>query len=257
MKKNTTFNFVFFSYILLFSNAFAVKPKVSIENFNNSVEENSFSNVFNLLKDVKQELELEKDKMQLFEDNFVLLNNILTNSNLSISEMLEQFSEVTEKLNYLLNDEQFVSSLGYELKEKVLELEKLIELFIKIRDFDLSELVVDFSTISNAINSINNFLSEKEKLDSFVDFEIPVRSFNDIDIDTKAAENPKYGVEIRLDEDGNIEEFPLDDRSLITKAGDFIVENKESIVKTSSGLLKDMVKGGLVFSGIRRVLEKI
>ena len=114
---------------------------------------------FGLLREIKEDLNSEKNKLEEFESSFCRLCDLLNQSDFSKEEKLEGLKTNVQDLNNLLDSSNFLTDLDEELKNKIILLGDLIRLFVNSEEVELDKLDQNFQSVSQAIEAISQFLN--------------------------------------------------------------------------------------------------
>lgn len=160
--------FLFFTFANLQSNQI-VQTKDVLHDLTTSLgdfkDQHSFSNLedvsmfLGFLKDIKENLNFEKNKLEEFKDSFWSLCNLLNKSDSFKEEKLKILSANVKELNRLLDSGNSITALDEKLKEKIFLLGDLIRLFINNDGIDLDKLGQDYESVVQAIEAIAQFLN--------------------------------------------------------------------------------------------------
>ena len=173
---------------------------------------------FGLLREIKEDLNSEKNKLEEFEIYFLSLCNLLNKSNLSKEEKLEVLATNVQDLNNFIDSSSFIIGLDEELKNKIILLGDLIRLFINGEEVDLDKLDQNLQSISEAIEAIYQFLNSdiyNQKINQKIE--------NNNDLDQQIIDNS--GIEDTPVEDIPVEDTSVEDKISNEEIVDFEVES--------------------------------
>lgn len=138
--------------------------------------------VLSLLKDLKEDLSLERNRLDSLKTSFLNLCSDFRNSNLPKKDKQDIISKDIKDLNLLLNSNNL---LDKELKEKINLFNKLINLFLNSENINIDDLDVNLASINQIINTISDLLNDKSvinnTLKSLDDDVLDMTLKNDID----------------------------------------------------------------------------
>ncbi|KKP24693.1 MAG: hypothetical protein SZ59_C0001G0011 [candidate division TM6 bacterium GW2011_GWF2_28_16] len=242
--------FVFSSYCLAQENLDNITLNLSNSNLNEAPL-NKESKVFNLFNTLRSDLQVEKTKIELFENYFTQLNDLLKDEVIPKIEKLEKLNSLVGNLEALLNDDYFFSGLTIDLKEKINLLSRLLVIFIKAENLDWETIEKDYTSISGALDAITKYLEANEK--KLIEKDQGLEAVDNQEVQTKGIDilvNNQIQKQVHINKEG------------VLVAPQIVTEGKTHYKKVGNNLfdatiktLGDFRNGGLVFAFAKNLLE--
>ena len=209
---------------------------------------------FGLLREIKDDLNSEKNKLEEFEYSFCSLCDLLNQSDSSREEKLEGLKTNVQDLNNLLDSSNFLTDLDEELKNKIILLGDLIRLFVNSEEIELDKLDQSFQSVSQAIEAISQFLNSdiyNQKIENNNDLD--QQEINNTGIDNTFSEdtisNEKPGDKISNEEIVDFEVLPANEK---------LIENEERQEPETRRIVGFNIKkikkaGGVISKALRSI----